>query len=198
MAEDDFPTRLAAFTGDDEDGGEGLPSPSAVVAGVLASLRGANQTRGGKRFTVAESDHADKRYAFACPVDFANADCTARVVVRREDGYVYARHAVHPPDTGGLLSRVRGASSGYAALGVDSDRAAALAKRRHRVVSDGIDSRVATARLTDDPVGFELRFETAETAVLSVTGYGDGRDYLTVPLPDLALRAVAAERAALD
>jgi hypothetical protein len=66
------------------------------------------------------------------------------------------------------------------------------------VVSDGIDSRVGAARLTDDPVGFEVRFETDETAVLSVRGYDDGSDYLTVPLPDLALRAVAAERSALD
>ena len=47
-------------------------------------------------------------------------------------------------------------------------------------------------------MGFELRFETADTAVLSVTGYADGRDYLSVPLPDLALRAVAAERDVLD
>ncbi|MFB6269567.1 MAG: hypothetical protein ABEH83_06465, partial [Halobacterium sp.] len=62
----------------------------------------------------------------------------------------------------------------------------------------GVDSRVATVRATDDPVGFEVRFETRETAVLSVSGYADGRDYVTVPLPDLALRCVAAERNALD
>ncbi|MCG1004193.1 MULTISPECIES: hypothetical protein [Halobacterium] len=198
MAEDDFPTRLAAYTGDDADGGEGLPSPSAVVAGLLAPLRGADKSPGGKRFDVAETSHADKRYAFACPVELAGTDCTARLVVRREDGYVYAKHGVHPPESGGLLSRVRGPSTGYTALDVNSDRVAALAKRRRKVVADGTDSRVVTPRLTDDPVGFELRFETAETAVLSVTGYSDGTDYLGVALPDLALRAVATERAVLD
>ncbi len=109
-----------------------------------------------------------------------------------------ARHGVHPPESGGLLSRVRGGKSGYDALGVDADLVARLAKRRRKVVANGVDSRVATPRMTDEPVGFELRFETADTAVLSVTGYTDGRDYLSVPLPDLALRAVAAERAVLD
>ncbi|WP_336036083.1 hypothetical protein [Halobacterium yunchengense] len=197
MADDEFPTRLAAFTGDDDGDAAGLPSPGAVVAGVLAPLRGADQSRGGGRFEVADTDHAAKRYAFAAPVSFAGADCTARLDVRREDGYVYARHAVLPPDRGGLLSRVRGAPAGYAALDVDADRASRLAERRRRVVADGVDSRVVTARLTDDPVGFELRLETAETAVLTVSGYGSGRDYLQVPLPDLALRAVAAERDAL-
>lgn len=197
MAEDDFPTRLAAYTGDDDSGGTGLPSPGAVVAGVLAPLRGADKTRGGRRFDLTASDHAEKRYAFATPVPLAGADCTARLVVRREDGYVYARHGVHPPDSGGLLSRVRGRASGYAALDVDA-RASRLAERRRRVVADGIDSRVVTPRTTDDPVGFELRMETAETSMLTVSGYGDGRDYLSVPLPDLALRAVAAERHALD
>lgn len=197
MAED-FPTRLAAYTGDDADSGEGLPSTSAVVAGVLAPLRGADKSPGGKHFDVAETSHADKRYAFTCPVELAGTDCTARLVVRREDGYVYARHGVHPPETGGLLSRVRGGKSGYDALGVDSDLVARLAKRRRNVVASGVDTRVTTPRITDDLVGFELRFETADTAVLSVTGYADGRDYLSVPLPDLALRAVAAERDVLD
>ncbi|MFB6270473.1 MAG: hypothetical protein ABEH83_11040, partial [Halobacterium sp.] len=154
MGEDDFPTRLAAATGDDDDGGEGLPSPSAVVAGLLAPLRGAEKTRGGKRYETAGADHAEKRYAFSCGVALAGTDCTSRLVVRRDDGYVYARHGVHPPDTGGLLSRVRGKKTGYAALGVDTDRAARLAKRRRRLVADGVDSRVATVRATDDPVGF--------------------------------------------
>ncbi|MGB9964643.1 hypothetical protein [Halobacterium sp. CBA1126] len=198
MAEDDFPTRLAAYTGDDADDGEGLPSPSAVVAGVLAPLRGAEKSPGGARFAVAETSHAEKRYAFTTRVELANTDCTARLVVRREDGYVYARHAVRPLETGGLLARVRGGGSGYDALDVDADAVSTLAKRRRKVVADGVDSRVVTPRITDDPVGFELRFETADTAVLSVTGYADGRDYLSVPLPDLALRAVAAERAVLD
>jgi len=197
MAEDDFPTRLAAFTGDDADGGEGLPSPSAVVAGVLAPLRGAEKTSGGERFDAAETDHTERRYAFSCPVELAGADCTSRLVVRHEDGYVYASYGVHPPQSGGLLSRVRGSKTGYDALDVKPDRVARLAKRRRKAVAGGIDKRVVTPRLTDDSVGFELRLETAETAVLSVTGYGDGRDYLSVPLPDLALRAVAAERDAL-
>lgn len=197
MAEDDFPTRLAAYTGDDDGDDDGLPSPGAVVAGVLAPLRGADQSRGGDRFDVTDTDHAAKRYAFAASVPFAGADCTAGLVVRRDDGYVYARHAVEPPDSGGLLSRVRGRASGYAALDVDADRAARLAERRHRVVTDGVDSRVAAVRVTDDPAGFELRLETSETSMLTVSGYADGRDYLSVPLPDLALRAVAAERDAL-
>jgi len=34
--------------------------------------------------------------------------------------------------------------------------------------------------------------------MVTVTGYDDGHDYLLVPLPDLALRAVVAERKALD
>jgi len=58
-------------------------------------------------------------------------------------------------------------------------------------------NRVTTARTTADPAGFELRFETSETSMVTVTGYDDGRDYLLVPLPDLALRAVVAERKAL-
>ena len=197
MADDDFPTRLAASMGDDGDSGDGLPTPSAVVAGVLAPLRGADKSPGGHRFDVEGTDHAEKRYTFTCDVGFAGEDCTARLVVYREDGHVYARHGVHPPNSGGLLSRVRGRGDGYDALGVDADVAAKLAKRRQKLVADGIVNRVTTARSTDDPAGFELRMETAETSMVTVTGYDDGRDYLLVPLPDLALRAVVAERKAL-
>jgi hypothetical protein len=198
MADDEFPTRLAAATGDDGDGDNGLPAPSAVVAGVLAPLRGADKSPGGHRFEAGETDHTEKRYAFTCDVGFAGEDCTARLVVYREDGHVYARHGVHPPDSGGLLSRVRGSDDGYDALGVDADVAARLAKRRRQLVEDGIANRVTAPRTTDDPAGFELRMETSETSMVTVTGYDDGHDYLLVPLPDLALRAVVAERKALD
>ncbi|WP_232703035.1 hypothetical protein [Halobacterium wangiae] len=197
MADDDFPTRLAAAMGDDGDGGDGLPTPSAVVAGVLAPLRGAEKSPGGHRFDVESTDHAEKRYTFTCDVGFAGENCTARLVVFREDGHVYARSGVEPPESGGLLSRVRGSDDGYDALGVDADVAAGLAERRKRLVEDGIVNRVTTARTTEDPAGFELRFETSETSMVTVTGYDDGRDYLAVPLPDLALRAVVAERKAL-
>lgn len=197
MADDDFPTRLAASMGDDGDGGDGLPTPSAVVAGVLAPLRGADKSPGGHRFDVAETDHSEKRYVFTCDVGFAGEDCTARLVVYRENGHVYARHGIQPPDSGGLLSRVRGSDDGYGALDVGTEVAAELAERRGNLVDDGIVNRVTTARTTDDPAGFELRMETSETSMVTVTGYDDGRDYLFVPLPDLALRAFVAERKAL-
>lgn len=198
MAGDDFPTRLAAFTGDDDGDSEGLPSPGAVLAGVLSSLRGAERSAAAERFEAVETSHENHHYAFACPVEFVSTDCTARLDVRRDDGYVYARFAVQPPDSGGLLDRIR-RRTGYDALGVESGLVERLANARRRVVASGMDNRVTTARTTDDPVGFELRFETQETGPsLSATGYDDGRDYLTTPLPDLALRAVDAERDVLD
>ncbi|WP_232686683.1 hypothetical protein [Halobacterium zhouii] len=198
MAGDDFPTRLAAFTGDDDSDSDGLPSPGAVLAGVLSSLRGADRSSASERFDPIETSHENHRYAFACLVEFAGSECTARLVVRREDGYVYARFTVQPPDTGGLLDRVR-RRTGYDALGVDASLVDRLAAVRRRVVARGMDTRVTTARTTEDPVGFELRFETAETGPsLSATDYDDGRDYLETPLPDLALRAVDAERKVLD
>lgn len=198
MAEDDFPTRLAAATGDDEDGGEGLPKPSAVVAGVLAPLRGADQSSGGDRFSVESTDHEAKRYAFTCDVEFGGEHCLSRLVVFRDQGYVYASHALDAPDSGGLLSRIQGSDDGYGALGVDPDVVDELTKRRYGLVTDGIVGRVTTARTTDDLVGFELRFDTAETSMFTAEDYTDGRDYLRVPLPDLALHAVVAERKALD
>lgn len=195
MAGDDFPTRLAAHTGDDDDDSEGLPSPGAVLAGVLSPLRGADRSTASERFDPAETSHEKHRYAFACPLEFAGSDCTARLDARREDGYVYARFAVQPPDAGGLIDRVRGRNEGYDALGVDPGLVERLAAVRRRVVARGMDTRVTTARTTEDPVGFELRFETRETGPsLSATEYDDGRDYLGTPLPDLALRAVDAER----
>lgn len=198
MAGDDFPTRLAAFTGDDDSDSEGLPSPGAVLAGVLSSLRGADRSVASERFDSTETSHEDHRYAFTCPLEFAGSDCTARLDARREDGYVYVRFAVQPPDAGGLLDRVR-QRTGYDALGVDHALLERLAAVRRRVVARGMDTRVTTARTTEDPVGFELRFETAETGPsLSATDYDDGRDYLETPLPDLALRAVDAERNVLD
>ena len=199
MAGDDFPTRLAAFTGDDDSDSEGLPSPGAVLAGVLSPLRGADRSAASGRFEPTETSHEDHRYAFACPLEFAGSDCTAHLDARRGEGYVYARFAVRPPDSGGLLDRVRGRDTGYDALGVDAELLERLVDARRRVVAGGMDTSVTTARATEDPVGFELRFETHETGpALSATGYDDGRDYLTTPLPDLALRAVDAERDVLD
>jgi len=66
---------------------------------------------GGHRFDVESTDHAEKRYSFTCDVGFAGEDCTTRLVVSREDGHVYARSGVEPPESGGLLSRVRGATT---------------------------------------------------------------------------------------
>lgn len=198
MAGDDFPTRLAAFTGDDDSDSEGLPSPGAVLAGVLSSLRGVDRSAASRGFEPAETSHEDHRYAFTCPVEFAGSDCIARLDVRRDEGYVYARFAVQPPDSGGLLDRVR-RRTGYDTLGVDSDVVDRLVAVRRRVVANGMDNRVTTARTIDEPVGFELRFETSETGPsLSATDYDDGRDYLGRPLPDLALRAVDAERDVLE
>lgn len=199
MAGDDFPTRLAAYTGDDDSDSEGLPSPGAVLAGVLSPLRGAERSTASGRFEPAETSHEDHYYAFECALDFAGEECTARLDVRRDDGYVYARFAVEPPESGGLLGRVRGHDSGYDALDVDADRRDRLVDARRRVVASGMDNRVTTARATEDPVGFELRFETSETGPsLSATSYDDGRDYLGTPLPDLALRTVDAERDVLN
>lgn len=198
MPKDDFPVRLAAAMGEDGDGGDGLPTASAVVAGVLAPLRGSDRSTGGGEFEVESTDHAEKRYTFTCEVGFGGERCTARLVVYRKHGYVYARHGLHPTDSGGLLSRIRGRSGGYDALGVDAECASELAERRDNIISEGVVDRVTTTRTTDDPVGFELRFETAATSMLTVTGFADGRDYLSVPLPDLALRALVAERRALD
>jgi hypothetical protein len=198
MAGEDFPTRLAAFTGDDDSDSDGLPTPGAVLAGVLSSLRGTDSSAASERFEPVETSHEDHHYAFACPVTFADSDCTARLDVCSDGRYVYARFSVQPDDSGGLLDRVR-RRSGYDALGVDTDRLGRLVTARRRVVARGMDNRVTTARTIDEPVGFELRFETSETGPsLSVTDYDDGRDYLGTPLPDLALRAVDAERDVLD
>lgn len=198
MAGEDFPTRLAAFTGDDDGDSDGLPSPAAVLAGVLSSLRGADRSPASARFEPVEASHQDHRYAFAAAVEFAGSDCTARLDARRDAGYVYARFAVEPPAPGTLLDRVR-RRTGYDALGVDPELVDRLAAVRRRVVGGGVDTRVTTARTTDDPVGFELRFETRETGPsLTATEYDDGRDYLGTPLPDLALRAVDAERTVVD
>lgn len=192
---DDFPTRLAAYHGDDDGDGEGLPSPGAVLAGLLWPIRGTDRSAAGDRYAASDAGRGD--YAYACEVPFAGEDCTSRLGVRREDGYVYARHALVPPNSGSLLARVRGGTSGYDALGVDDVEDLVAARRR--AVASGLDTRVATPRTTADPVGFELRFETRETGPpLSVTAYDDGRDYLSTPLPDLAVRAVRAERDALD
>ena len=199
MAGDDFPTRLAAYTGDDDSDSEGLPSPGAVLAGVLAPIRGADRSASSERFEPVETSHEDHHYAFDCALEFAREECTARLDVRRDDGYVYARFAVQPPDSSGLLARVRGRDTGYDAFGVDAGLVHRLVDARRRVVASGMDNRVTTARTTEDPVGFELRFETSETGPsLSATDYDDGRDYLGTPLPDLALRAVDAERDVLD
>ncbi|MFC3477552.1 hypothetical protein [Halobacterium litoreum] len=198
MPKDDFPVRLAAAMDEDGDGGDSLPKASAVVAGLLAPLRGFDKSTGGREFEAESADHAENRYAFTCEVGFGGQRCIARLAVYQKHGYVYARHGLHPTDSGGLLSRIRGRSSSYDALGVDPECASALAERRAKIVAEGVEDRVTTTRTTDDPVGFELRFETAATSMLTVTGFSDGRDYVSVPLPDLALRALVAERRALD
>jgi len=198
MAGDDFPTRLAAATSDDDEDDADLPSASAVVAGLLRPLRGADRSAGGHRFETASVDRSDKRYAFTADVDFRGVDCTSKLVVFRKDGYVYAYHGLEPESGGGLLSRFRGSDSGYDAFDVDAAVVGELETRRRKLVSSVVAARMVAVQSADGPVGFKLRFETAATSMMDAPSFTDGRDYVEVPLPDLALAVLTEERDFLD
>lgn len=193
MGEDDFPTRLAAATGDDDDEAD-LPSASAVVAGLLRPLRGADRSTGGDRYEAASVDRSANRYSFTADVEFAGVDCTSKLVVFREDGYVYAYHGLEPESGGGLLSRFRGSDSDYDAFGVEESAVEGLETRRRKLVASAVVARMVAVQAADGPAGFKLRFETAETSMMDAASFTDGRDYVEAPLPDVALAVLQAER----
>jgi len=192
--DDDFPTRLAAATGDDGDGGDGLPPASSVVAGLLRPLRGADRSKGGHRYEAAATDRSVKRWVYTTDVSLRGVEATSKLVVFRRHGYVYAVHALEPESDGGLLSRFRGPASGYDAFDVDESAVDALAARRRKLAAAGVVERVTSVRPADGPAGFKLRFETGETSMMDAQSFSDGRDYVQTPLPDLALTVVGRER----
>lgn len=198
MAGDDFPTRLAAATGDDDDEEADLPSASAVVAGLLRPLRGADRSPGGDRYEAASIDRSAKRYSFTADVEFRGVDCASKLVVFRKDGYVYAYHGLEPESGGGLLSRFRGSDSGYDAFDVDESDVDDLETRRRKLVSSAVVARMVAVQSADGPAGFKLRFETAATSMMDAASFTDGRDYVEAPLPDLALAILNEERDWLD
>jgi hypothetical protein len=193
MGEDAFPTRLAAATGEDDDEAD-LPSASAVVAGLLRPLRGADRSPGGDRYEAASVDRSAKRYAFTADVAFCGVDCTSKLVVFRKDGYVYAVHGLEPESDGGLFSRFPGSDSAYDAFGVDDADVEDLETRRRKLVAAAVVSRMVSVRSADGPAGFKRRFETAETSMMDAASFTDGRDYVAAPLPNVALAVVQAER----
>jgi hypothetical protein len=195
---DDFPTRLAAATGDDDGDEADLPSASAVVAGLLRPLRGADRSPGGHRYEAASIDRSAKRYRFTADADFRGVDCTSTLVVFRKDGYVYASHDLASESGGGLLSRFRGSESGYDAFDVDPSLVDELASRRRKLVSSAVVDQMVAVQTADGPAGFKLRFETAATSMMDAESFTDGRDYVEVPLPDLALAVLKAERDYLE
>ena len=195
---DDFPTRLAAATGDDDEEDADLPSASAVVAGLLRPLRGADRSPGGHRYDAASIDRSAKRYSFTADVVFQGVDCTSKLVVFRKDGYVYAYHGLEPESGGGLLSRFRGSDSGYDAFDIDDSVAESLETRRTKLVSSAVVDQMVAVQSADGPVGFKLRFETAATSMMDAESFTDGRDYVKTPLPDVAMAVLKQERDYLD
>lgn len=198
MAGDDFPTRLAAATGDDDAEDADLPSASAVVAGLLRPLRGADRSPGGHRYEAASIDRSAKRYVFTSDVSFRGVDCTSKLAVFRKDGYVYAYHGLEPESGSGLLSRFRGSDSGYAAFDVDDAVVDDLEARRRKLVSSAVVDQMVAVQSADGPGGFKLRFETAATSMMDAESFTDGRDYVEAPLPDVALAVLKEERDRLD
>jgi hypothetical protein len=199
MAGDDFPTRLAAATGDGDDAQDAdLPSASAVVAGLLRPLRGADRSAGGERYEADTVDRSAGRYSFTADVTFRGVDCESRLAVFRKDRYVYAVHGLEPSSSGGLLSRLRGSDSTYDTFDVPASAVADLEQRRRELVSSTVVDRLVAVRSADGPGGFTLRFETAASSMLAAESFTDGRDYVRSPLPDVALAVLGEERDALD
>jgi len=198
MAGDDFPTRLAAATGDDDEQDADLPSASAVVAGLLRPLRGADRSPGGERYETDTVDRSAGRYSFTADVKFCGVECTSKLLVFRKDGYVYAVHGLEPSSSGGLLSRFRGSDSEYEAFDVDESVVDDLERRREKLVSSAVVDRMVAVRSADGPGGFKLRFETAATSMMDAESFTDGRDYVQSPLPDVALAVLKQERDFLD
>jgi hypothetical protein len=194
MGDDDFPTRLAAATGDDGDGGDGLPPASSVVAGLLRPLRGAARSNGGRRYETAATDRSAKRWVYTTDISFCGVECTSKLVVFRRHGYVYAYHGLEPESDGGLLARFRGADSEYDAFDVDESAVDALEERRRELAAAGVVGQVTAVQPADGPAGFKLRFETGETSMMDAQSFTDGRDYVQTPLPDLALTVTERER----
>jgi hypothetical protein len=194
MAEDDFPTRLAAATGDDGDGGDGLPPASSVVAGLLRPLRGADRSPGGHEYEAAATDRSTKRWVYTTDVSFRGVECASKLVVFCRQGHVYATHGLDHDATGGLLARFRGPDSPYDAFDVEASVVERLEARRHELVEAGVVGRVTSVSPADGPAAFKLRFETGETSMMDAQSFTDGRDYVETPLPDVALTVVEKER----